>query len=395
MRTTFAWLACSLIACSEDAPQTHGPNLKPDAGADTSAAPDTSVPVDATADQSVADVGTDAPSCTSTTALLAGNASTLWGGSATGKAAITTATVAGNTSDRIAIAPVGSGFVAALRASGNVITSTVFTNSWADTAAVPNATTLDAPALATIGSVAHLVYQDAAFKYEHRKYVASTWDVSDDPVGGSGSNQSFGAKAPAATGAGTDLVVLQGGSDALLYDQTWSGSSWVKAHQQANMSVENTVTPTIITLSNGDLLAVYLRKADFKIMSSARTSATWEVNPMLLDATAYTNDPVALTALGGGRALLVYRGSNTQPYFSVYDPKKTPAWTVPAPLLPSNPMIASTPSVALGVCGDDAIVAYAKVGGGVELAHFSGGTFAGPDLVMGTTGATQAAISTR
>lgn len=397
MKTSLSLLACALVACSsDDTPQNHGVTIKPDSGgADTSVQPDTSVPFDATPDQGSSDVASDAPACTATTVLLAGNASALMGGSAIGKAPITVASVAGSTIDRIAISPVGTGWVAALRASGNALTSSVYNGSWADTAAIPNATTIDAPALATLGSVAHVVYMDSNNKYEHRKYVASVWDASDDPVGGAGNLQSFGAKAPSATGAGTDLVVLQGGSDSLLYDQTWSGSAWAMAHQQPNMSVQNTVTPTIITLSGTDLLAVYMRKTDFKIMSSARTGGTWDTSPTLLDTNAYTNDPVALAALGGGRALLVYRGSDQVPYFSVYDSKKTPAWTVPAAVLGSKPTIASTPAVALGVCGDDAIVAYAKLGGGVELAHFSGGTFTGPDTVSGTSGATSVAIGTK
>ncbi len=398
VRPTFPFFAYVLVACSADeAPVSHGPNVKPDA----SVLPDTFVAADAIADQSTQDVAADAPTCNATTVVLAGNSTLLWGGSATGSLAITVATVAGSTGDRIAIAPNGAGFVAALRSAsgctGNVcpLIATVFNGSWADTAAIPNATTIDAPALATLGGVSHVLYQDAAFKYEHRKYVASTWDSSDDPVGGGGNAQSFGAKAPSVTGVGTDLVALQAGSDNLIYDQTWTNAAWAKAHQQANMSAENGITPTIITLSGSDLLAVYMRKSDFKIMSLARTGGVWDTNPTLLDVNAFTNDPVAVTPIGQGRALLVFKGSDMVPYFSVYDPKKVPTWTAPAPVLAGKPTIASTPSVYPGVCGDEAIVAYAKLSGGVELAHFAGGTFTGPVAVSGTTGATYVAVATK
>ena len=403
VKQKFPWFACLLVACSaDDTPVSHGPNVKPDAGADTSALPDTFVPPDAISDQATQDVATDAPSCNATTVLLAGNASLLWGGSAMGGNAITVATVAGSAGDRIAIAPNGTGFVATLRSgsgcSGNScpLIATVFNGSWADTAAIPNAMTIDAPALATLGSVSHVLYQDAAFKYEHRKYVASAWDSSDDPVGGAGSNQSFGAKAPSVAGAGADLVALQAGSDNLIYDQTWANASWAKAHQQANMAAENGIMPTIITLSGSDLLAVYMRKSDFKIMSTVRTGGTWDTNPTLLDANAFTNDAVAVASIGQGRALLVFRGSNDKvPYFSVYDPKKIPVWTTPSPVLAGKPTIASTPSVYAGVCGDEALVAYAKLSGGVELVHFAAGTFTGPVAVSGTAGATYAAVATK
>jgi hypothetical protein len=397
VKPTSALLACLVVACSsDDTPQNHGVTIKPDSSVvDTGAQPDVSVPLDAATDQNVGDVVVkDAPSsCTATTVVLAGNASTLLGGSATGTSAITVAAVAGNTIDRIAIAPNGTGFVAALRSSGNAVAGTVFTGSWADTVALTNATTIDAPALATIQSASHLIYQDAAFKYEHRKYVSSTWDASDDPVGGGGNLQSFGAKAPAVASSGTDLVLLQGGSDNNLYDQIWTGGVW-KSATQHTVPVQNTISPTLITLSTGDLLGVYMRQNDYKLMWTTRTGTTWST-PALIDTNAFANDPVAMVALANGRALLVYRGSNQQPYFSAFDPLKNPQWTVPAALLGTNPTITSVPSVAAGVCGDDALVAYTKQGGGVEFAHFSGGSFTGPDAVSGTTGTTYVAVATK
>jgi hypothetical protein len=381
-----------LSACSTDAPLVHGPTF------DAAFAPDTSGGDAAVADVAAAegapDVATDSPACTATTVLLAGNGGSLSGGSSLGSQAPTMGAIAGNVGDRIAIAPQGTGFVAALRSATGALLSSTFTSKWSDATSVSGAQTVDAPALATIGTTVHVVYHDTSFKFEHRKY-ASSWDVADDNVGGSGVSQAFGPSAPALAAASASLVFAQAGDNSLVYDITWI-SSWQPPDQPTGASIQKTLPPSMVALTGGsqDLLLVYLRNADYKIMSVARASGAWGA-PVLLDATAYSNDPLALAALPGGRALLVYRGSDQKPYFSVYDVAKTPVWSVPRALLASNPTVASTPSVAAGVCGDDAEVAYASSTGGAEIAHYSGGSFAGPTVVSGTAGSTYVAIATR
>jgi len=139
------------------------------------------------------------------------------------------------------------------------------------------------------------------------------------------------------------------------------------------------------------LLAAYLRLNDYKVMAVARTAGTWGT-PMQIDANAYSNDPVALGALPGGKAIVVFRGSDGKPYFSTWDGATT--WTAPAPVVSNDPAIASVPSIAPGVCGADALVAFAESGGGVAIAPFSGGAFGAPQPVAGTSGAKFVAIGT-
>jgi hypothetical protein len=186
-------------------------------------------------------------------------------------------------------------------------------------------------------------------------------------------------------------VIVQGGSDSYLYDQTWN-VSWQAAHKQGSAGVQNTVSPAIVALSGGasDLLAAYLRNADYKVMAVARTAGTWTPSPMQIDVNAFTNDPVALAPLPGGKALLVFRGTDQKAYFSTWDGTST--WTAPAPV--TTAVVLSTPSIAPGVCGADAVVAWAESGGGVRWSTFTAGTFSSPQSLPGTNGAKFVAVAT-
>ena len=380
-------------ACSSD-PKIYGPSYDGGADADASdAAQDKDV---VTTDVVTTDVASDAPSCTSQIAFIGGNGTSAFGaGGPPGN--IASATIPGTLLDcpkPVSIARFKSGLLAAIAQADGTLVSSPYTTSWADPAPVASAKTIDSPALTAMSQTAHLVYQAADYKYYHAQYTQSAWDSATDPVGGSGSSQSFGARAPGAASAGSDLVIVQGGSDSYLYDQTWN-VSWQAAHKQGSAGVQNTISPAIIALTGGasDLLAAYMRNADYKVMAVARTAGTWTSSPMQIDVNAYSNDPAVLAPLPNGKALLVFRGSDQKPYFSTWDGSTT--WTAPAPVVTNaNPIVLSVPSVAPGVCGADAIVAWAESGGGVKWATFSGGTFSSPQSLAGTSGAKFVAVAT-
>lgn len=392
------WL---LLSCDGGPPKIYGPAY--DAKADGPVASDAG-PLDAGGDGTLpADGGDDGGACSAPTVLLAGSTGGLVGAARTGTGAFLAQALSGSLADRPAIVPLGTGFVAALRTAGDAVQATAFSASWVDPIAIGSAIARDAPALAAVGAVGHLAYQakggNVDYKYFHGQFSNGAWDAANDPVGGA-MTQSFGPRAPSAAAAGGSLVLVQAGDDSLLYDQTWSGS-WAAASQHANAAIQKTIPPAVVALEGGgeELLVVYARNADYKIMSLARAGNVW-TTPVLVDANAFlsgaTNEPVALAALAGGKALMVYRGTDSKPYFSVYDPGKVPMWTVPAPVIGgTNPSVESRPSVATGVCGADAVVAYAETAASVKVALFSGGGFGSPEAVPQTSGATYVAIATR
>lgn len=388
-----------LLACSDEGPPIYGP-VYDAAVKDVSS--DAPLSVDGAADatsDAVVEASGDASSCTATTVLLAGSASTLVGASAKGTAAFASAALAGSVADRVSVVPFGANaasFFAVTRAADDSILSCAFGGaSWSAPVAVAAVTARDAPVLAVAGTTAHLAYQQKAdYKYYHGQYTAGAWDAATDPVG-VGVKQSFGPRGPGFAGVGATPALLEAGDDGFLRDRDYAGS-WSDGHPQSGTSVEKTLPPTLVALVGGtaELLGVYMRVTDFKIMSVTRTAGTY-APPVLLDANAYTNDPVNLGPMSGGRALLTFRGSDGKGYFSVYDPAKNPVWTPPAPIGGSAPLVESAPAVAMGVCGDDAVVAYAATGAAVNVTHFSGGTFGAATEVTGTSGARYVGIATR
>ena len=378
-----------VAGCSSDPPKVYGPVYGDDAGKDGSVV-DGSVNDGAVVD-GMTDATGDASTCAATTAVVAGNSSSLAYAITVGNGSFTGAALAGSAADRIGVVSGASGYTFVVRAQGDALFSSSSTGTTFAAPAAIGPSAKDAPAVALRGGKVELVYQATDFKYYRATLTGTTWSPTAETVG-TGVGQSFGPRGPAVAAAGTDLVVLQGGDDTVLYDRTFDGA-WQAPHGQTGTAVDKTLPPAMVAMTGGtsELLAVYLRVTDFKIMSVTRTSGTWAA-PVLLDVNAYANEPLALAPMSGGRALLAYRGSDGKGYFSVYDPSKNPVWTLPAPIGAS---VESTPAVAPGVCGADAVIAWAKTAGGVEVARFTAGAVAAPSPVSGTAGAKYVGLSTR
>jgi hypothetical protein len=102
-----------------------------------------------------------------------------------------------------------------------------------------------------------------------------------------------------------------------------------------------------------------------------------------------TNDPVSLTALPGGRALLAFRGQDNFPYFTLYSGG---SWSAVAPLFSPNLQIDNPSAVAPG-CGADAVMAYVS-GGAVYRTELSGDSWS-PAVLVGGTGMQYVAVATQ
>jgi hypothetical protein len=390
-RTSLAPLAAvlALVGCGDEKPKIYGPvyDATPDGPPPRDGAVD---PTDGAADAS--DAGTDATGCTSVTVLLGGSSAFAFGASRAGAGAFAVQNLSGTVKGRVGLAPLGGGFLAVVRAQSDALQYTSFSASWADPANVSTVTARDAPAVAASGAVGHAVYQASDYKFYRAGFVGGMWSPTAEPVG---NPQSFGPNAPSAAMIGQELVIAQAGNDGNLYVQSYTGS-WAAAVQVAGGALVNTIAPTLVALSGGaaDLMVVFARSGDYKIMSATRSGGSWST-PALLDTNAFTNEPVALAALPGGRVVLVYRGSDMLPYWSLYTPGASPAWTAPLPLVTgTNPVVLSVPSVARGVCGADAVVAWAEAGG-VRVSTLTGSSWSAPEPVNGTAGATDVAVGTR
>jgi hypothetical protein len=370
---------------------------------------------EASSPEASVDTGTDAPAeaanpedagaseggtCSSSLAIVAGGSNSVTQ-SAYAHGVWSTASVAsGGVAAAPVVVPFGTGYLGAVVGAGAAgdmpLESTSFTGSWIPPAAIGAALAQGVPALVVVGSTAHVVYWGSNGKFYHGTYSGS-WDAASDPVQASGGPQSFGSSAPAAAAVGTTLVVLQAGQDGVLYDQTWTGS-WQAATAHAGTSLVGTLSPAVVALEGGsaDLLVVFVHAGDaggYFLQYTVRTAGVWSAPSFVYDQggnVAFAGTTPSLAALPGGKAVLAWMGSSpAYPYVSTYDPAS--GWT--APIAASNDTLASPPSVAPGVCGASAVLAYAKTDGTVAVTSTSGGPWTTSQLVPGTNGMAWAAVA--
>jgi hypothetical protein len=292
-----------------------------------------------------------------------------------------------------AIAAFGGGFVAVYVDNTGDLELATSTWSWSSPAGVAGVTATGAPSLAVVGSTLHLVYQGAGSKYFHGTYTTATgWDAADDPIGGA-SKQGFGPAAPVAASVGGALLIAYGGQNGSLYDETWTDGGW-QPDAQHTAAALGTVAPAIVALDGGasDTLVVYASASGI-LYSTSRSAGAWSA-PAEINANAFTDAAPSLVALAGGRAMMTYLGTNELPYFALFDPAATPAWTSPAAIGAGSAKLSSPPSVAAGVCGDDAVVVLTEPAG-VAALGYAGGTWSAPTMLAGTAGMTFASVASQ
>ena len=138
-------------------------------------------------------------------------------------------------------------------------------------------------------------------------------------------------------------------------------------------------------------MIAYVRGTDSQIMFTTRTAGAWSTSAPIY-ATAFSNDPVALTPLPGGGAVLAYRGQDTDLYWSIYTPEPTPAWSQPAAVATPNWSAPSTPALARGVGGLRAEMIFID-GASTDAEHLRLGTEWSTPQLVGASGFTCAAVT--
>jgi hypothetical protein len=356
------------------------------------AAGDVVSPVDAPGDTT--ETGSDA--CTGAVAVVGGTvagASTIaFGATLLQGGSWTVSSLATNVGSPPAIAAYAGGFLATFVDATGDLDFATSTWSWSSPAGVATVTAKGSPSLAVVGTSLHVVYQGEDGKYYHGTYASgSGWDAADDPVGGA--KQGFGPSAPVAESVGGALVIAYGGQNGSLYDETWTAGAWEPDNQHATAMVGQ-LSPAIVALTGGtsDTLVVYVDPTGV-LYSTTRSASAWSA-PAVIDANAFTGASPSLAALPGGRALMTYEGTDGLPYFDVYDPAAMPPWTAPAAIGTNSPKLQSPPSVAPGVCGDDAVAVLAEPAG-VAVMRYAGGAWLAPTLLAGTAGMTFASVASQ
>ncbi|MFO0675447.1 MAG: hypothetical protein U0169_02860 [Polyangiaceae bacterium] len=378
-----------------------------DAGAD--ARVDSGTP-DASRDASV-DTGSASGSTTvdagcpdGVIAIVGGTVTTAFGAFWTNGNAAPATTIGTSTASTPAILASGSTFYTLFRTSGsNALRATEGTaGTWGTLANVGTSLVLDAPAMALVGTQPNVVYRGTDSKMYGGVYSGGAWNGAADPVGGSGTAQSFGPSAPVAMGGATELLVAQSGDNGHVYAQKRT-TTWETATQISTEVADKAISPALSPLRGGprDAMLVWVNQQGHTLKYATRSAGTWTTPASVYDLPsnlAFSNYPVVVSALPAGRAVLAYRGTDDNLYFSVFDGATSPTWSAPARVTSAANMTPTVPSLAEGTCGSDAVLGFVDgtAGGLVKLTRFTGnGTWTPPEVVPQTNGTTFVAIATR
>ena len=101
----------------------------------------------------------------------------------------------------------------------------------------------------------------------------------------------------------------------------------------------------------------------------------------------------ALVALPTGEAITVFRGLDGKPYVARFQLGMNPPWTAPKPLAMANPDVTHTPSIAVGVDGHEAELAYVATDGNAYHTSLDGGAWSAAAFIAGP-GLSHVAIAT-
>lgn len=253
--------------------------------------------------------------------------------------------------------------------------------SWAKPKAVgPLVTTQGAPALAARGNAADVVFLGDDFKHYFGSYLGG-WNPTAELVKAGLGDASFGPVPGAIAVVGQELVLAFPGGNGGLFVQSRLQGAWQLAAELPNTAT--TLSPAAVGLSSGaELLLVYANSSDKKLMFATRLAGAWSA-AAAVEANSFSADPPALAALPNGEALLVFRGFDTKPYTARFVPGATPSWSAPKPLIVPNPTVTSAPSVAPGIGGHDAEVAYVGSDGKAYHTHLASSVWSAPVAVAG------------
>lgn len=289
------------------------------------------------------------------------------------------------------VLPVGSSLVASYLSRYTLLAWTKLTaGAWSAPNSIGNANASSQTSATLLNGQLRLFYLGQDSRYHMGTYGTAGWDDATalaEYAGDAGAPVP-GKTAPTAAAVGSSITVAFSGNDGTLARETYAIGSWSATSKFTNVNAYD-AAPVIIALDPGgtkDLLMVYIG-SDLLLHVGTRDASNKVWNAPTLFDTAASSTETALTALPGGKAMLVYKASNGQGYYSIW----TPGTGFAAPLelvAGKNPELASVPSITRGQCGSDATIAYARKDGLVKIIRFTGGVIAGPFDVGGIPKAT-------
>jgi hypothetical protein len=398
-------------ACSSDGGSTHGPSygdLPPDPLVEGGAREGGHrLPDGAVVPGDDDDGGPLPPACASgTVALLAGDDGTLSAAVQKQGGPWATSSVSGGAAkSKPALVAFGDGFLAVTHGEADSLQTTRYSGgTWSGATSFGVAGVKGAPELAVLGSKAHVVYSAGPGDnrdYSHGINDGTSFDGAADPVGPPLSFGTVSAGLGAVSGA---LAFVENGSDHGLYGRSYDGawSTPSAVFGAGTVGADVPATPELVAVSGGgfDAVAIFAEKDTHIVSYATRAAAAPHAWSAPLDAAhqvdpqAMTDQKLSLTLVNATTLLVAFRAQDGKGYASLGTVNGSAVtWTPSAPLGATAPAVDSTPAVAPGVCGDDAVAVYAS-SGSIHVVRLRGTSWGTGETVSGISGA-RVAIATR
>jgi hypothetical protein len=395
-----------LFACATDnGDAVHGPQFGPPPEPPDGGAIDGTMPQGDSASVPSPEGGPDAdaaPStCTAgTVAVLAGTDTTLTGAVQDKGGAWTGVTITnGAAKSAPSLTAFGTGFIGLTRGAGDALQGTSYGTSWSNATTIGALTTIGAPTVAVASANAESVFLAGApdtNKFFRIENSGTSWTTTGDPLTPPGGTQSYGPSAGTVAAAGTDLVFAQDGDNQGLYVQTWNGA-WSVAAPINGAGTLNTAPPSLLAVDGSfDLVLLYADNTANHVIGYATRNAmtkTWN-SAQVTQATAQTSEQLSAFRISQFVIMVTFRGNNQRPYFMTGTlGVGTISWSLPAALLGDTSTVDTPPTVAKGVCGDDAVAVFAAAGQ-VKATRYRGNAWSVPETVSGASG-NRVSVATR
>ena len=387
-----------LAACSSDGNSSFGPNfgdLPPHDGA-----------ADAPADGDIVDLSdgsTDGPKPGCTTgavAVLAGQNDKVTGAVDRGRGFAVALITGASSSEFPGVVGLGDGFLAVTaNSSSNTIQWSQYATSWSKPVAFGSGSK-GAPTLSADATRVHAVYPITdARKFQHNVFDGTAWG-GEEQVGTTTTEYSYGTASAGIAVTATDIAWAENGSNNGLYtrSRTTAWTAGVGLTGAGTNGFANGATPQILAIEGTyDAVAVFVGGANeqtnhpgYLIRKAA--DKTWSFGG-LLDPTLTTFQRLNIGRTRGGDVIVTMRasagsigGAGTGYYFRGTVSGTGVAFGAAMPIGGDAPIaVDAAPSVAKGVCGDDAIIAFSSLGV-VEITRLRGDAWTAPAAVGGAVG---------
>jgi hypothetical protein len=243
------------------------------------------------------------------------------------------------------------------------------------------------PSIAGSALRAHCAFQGTDMKYYYAELFNNAWSPTDQAIT-AGGVESAGPAPPAIVTLANNPIIAYVGNEGDLHDQELMGTTWQPQHAHGVTGAAAT-TPAIVAPTSGpELLVVYTTAAAGNLMFTARTAGTWSAAAMIPGASSL--DHVGLAPLAGGGAVLVWKGTDSLLYTSLFSAGPPATWSLPV-MIPlsttmcGGPTLQIAPAVATGATGAQAELLYLDSCFEVWSSRMMGGAWGTPAFAGSAT----------